>query len=532
MEPDIIVIGGGSAGCAVAGRLAQQGRRVTLLEAGKSNDDARVRIPAMMGKLVQNPEFDWCYFCEPDPSVGGRPGPWPAGKRLGGGSSINGMMYIRGHRWDYDNWAKLGATGWDYENVLPFFMRVEDNERGEDDWRGVGGPIAVSECRSRYPVSDKWIDAVVEAGFPRSKDLNGQRAEGADHIQLSQKNGRRSTTSNYLTGLTGGKKPTVVLEAEVIRIIVEHGRATGVTYRQGEEETTIWAKHGIVLSAGALNTPRLLMLSGIGPAEHLKEMGIEVVHDSPGVGQNLQDHPGLHLINSVRAHTLNRDANGWRGPLQLLKMAFGRGALTTGIGHAQAFVKSREGLPAPNLQLAFSAFSFEVTPEGNVEIKPQSSTATFIGLMRPSYRGSISLRGPDPSLAPKIEHQLLGSDDDIEQLVEGLEIARKVMQQPAMAPLVSGEQKPGSDCNSREALRDYVKTWAMSMYHPVGTAKMGAADDPTAVLDPNLNVRGLHGLWIADASVMPAIPQGNTNATCIMIGEKAADLVERAIEAE
>jgi len=528
--PDLIVIGGGSAGCAVAGRLAERGKRVVLLEAGKANDDIRTRVPALMAKLVQNPEFDWCYFCEPDPSVGGRPGPWPAGKRLGGGSTINGMMFIRGHRWDYDNWAALGATGWDYESVLPCFRRIEDNERGADEWRGTGGPVAVSECRSVYPISGRWIEAVVEAGYPRSPDLNGKDAEGADFIQLSQKNGRRSTTSNYLE-LGGGSKSEVLLEAEVLKIEVENGRATGVTFRRGGTVQTLRARHGVVLSAGAINTPRLLMLSGLGPAQHLREVGVDVVLDSPGVGRNLQDHSGLHLINAVDARTLNNDANGWRAPLQLLKMLVGRGALTTGIGHAQAFVRSREGLPAPNLQLAFSAFSFDVTPQGNVVLKPESSTATFVGLMRPSYRGSITLRGPDASAPPKIEHQLLGSEDDVEQLVEGLEIARKVMEQPAIAPLVSAELRPGAELATKEALREYVRAATISMFHPVGTAKMGTADDPLAVLDSGLKLRGIEGLWVADASVMPAIPQGNTNATCIMIGEKAADLVGTALDA-
>ena len=529
MEPDIIVIGGGSAGCAVAGRLAQQGRRVVVLEAGGSDRDVRVRVPALMAKLVQNPQFDWCYFCEPDPSVGGRPSPWPAGKRLGGGSAINGMMFIRGHRWDYDNWAKLGATGWDYQSVLPSFRRLEDNERGADHWRGTGGPVAVSECRSRYPVTDAWIAAAIEAGIARSPDLNGEKAEGVDHIQLSQRRGWRNTTSTYLHGLAGGLTPQVLLEAQVLKLEIESGRAVGVTYRQGGETRTLRARQGVVLSAGALNTPRLLMLSGIGPADHLREVGVEVVRDVPGIGENLQDHCGTHLIDTVDALTLNNDANGWRAPLQLLRMAFGRGALSTGIGHAQAFVRSREGLPAPNLQLAFSAFSFEVTPQGNVLLRPESSVATFVGLMRPSSRGRITLRSADPRDPPKIDHRLLGGDDDVEQLVEGLQLARKIMAQPAISRQVKGETRPGDAAATDEALRDYVRTWTMSMYHPVGTAKIGTANDPLAVLDPGLRLRGLEGLWVADASVMPTIPQGNTNATCIMIGERAAELIGAAL---
>ncbi len=531
VETDLIVIGGGSAGCAVAGRLAQAGKRVVLLEAGKDARDIRSRVPALMGKLVQNPEFDWCYFSEPDPSVGGRPSPWPAGKRLGGGSTINGMMFIRGHAWDYDRWAELGATGWDHTSCLPYFRRLEDNERGADEWRGTGGPIAVSECRSRYGVTEKWIDAACEAGVHRSPDLNGELAEGVDHIQLSQRRGWRSSAASYLDGLGSGRKPDVVTEAEVLSIQVADGRAHGVTYLRGGQRHSLSARDGVVLSAGALNTPRLLMLSGIGPAAHLREMGIDVLCDLPGVGGNLQDHVGLHLINGVDMPTLNNDAHGLRAPLQLLRFIFGgRGALTTGIGHAQAFVRGRPGLPVPNLQLAFSAFSFEVTPQGNVLLKPESSVATFIGLMRPSYRGRVSLRAPDPSAPPLIEHQLLGGDDDVEQLVEGIALARRIMRQRAISPHVLQEIRPGADFESKEALRDYVRLASMSMFHPVGTAKIGADSDPEAVLDADLRVRGVRGLWVADASVMPTIPQGNTNATSIMIGDKAADHILRGLD--
>lgn len=530
VEPDLIVIGGGSAGCAVAGRLAEAGKRVVLLEAGKDARDIRSRVPALMGKLVQNPEFDWCYFGEPDPSVGGRPGPWPAGKRLGGGSTINGMMFIRGHAWDYDRWAELGAKGWDHASCLPYFRRLEDNERGEDAWRGTGGPIAVSECRSRYPITDKWIDAASEAGIRRAKDLNGELAEGVDYIQLSQRRGWRSSSASYLDGLGSGRKPDVVTEAQVLSIEVADGRARGVTYQRGGQRHSLRAREGVVLSAGALNTPRLLMLSGIGPAQHLREMGIDVLRDLPGVGSNLQDHAGLHLINTVDMHTLNNDAHGLRAPLQLLRFIFGgTGALTTGIGHAQAFVRSRPGLPVPNLQLAFSAFSFEVTPQGNVVLKPESSVATFIGLMRPAHRGRVSLRSGDPAAAPVIEHQLLGDDDDVEQLVEGIALARRIMRQRSMESHVLHEVRPGADFESKEALRDYVRLASMSMFHPVGTAKIGPDGDPDAVLDADLRLRGVSGLWVADASVMPTIPQGNTNATSIMIGDKAADHILRTI---
>jgi choline dehydrogenase len=529
VTPELIVIGGGSAGAACAARLAEGGKRVLLVEAGKSDADIRSRVPALMSGIVHTPEFDWMYKAEPDQSVGGRADVWPAGKRLGGGSAINGMMFIRGHKWDYDHWAELGATGWDYASVLPYFRRMEDNERGADEWRGRGGPVAVSEVRSRYPITDEWIEAVQQAGYPRSLDLNGREAEGVDHIQLSQRRGlRHSTAAAYLRR----KPPTleILLEAQVLKIETADGRATGVTIRRGGEVTTLTASEGVVLCAGALNTPRLLMLSGMGPEEQLRHHGIAVVENLPGVGENLQEHPGVHLVDEVTAHTLNDDSRGLAGIKQVLALAIARtGALTTGIGHAQAFLKSREGLPAPNLQLAFSAFAFDVTDKGNLVLRRESSVSTFVALMRPQSRGRIGLRSADPNATPLIEHLLLGDEDDVEQLIDGLEIARRVMAQPAIAPHVKSEVRPGEALAARDQLGFYVRAATIPMFHPVGTAKMGAVDDPNAVVGPDCRVRGVAGLWVADASIMPTIPQGNTNATAIMIGERASDLILGAV---
>ncbi len=527
--PDLIVVGGGSAGMAMATRLAQGGKRVLLVEAGQSHRDVRSYVPALMAGMVHTPQFDWMYRAEPDASVGGRPDVWPAGKRLGGGSAINGMMFIRGHQWDYDHWASLGAAGWDYASVLPFFRRMEDNERGADEWRGTGGPIAVSEVRSTYGVTADWITAVTQAGYPRSPDLNGQHNEGVDAIQLSQRNGLRSSSAaGYLKDKPLGLD--IMLEAQVLKIELADGRATGITVRRGGEVLTLAARDGVVLCAGALNSPRLLMLSGIGPAEHLRDHGIAVAVDAPGVGQNLQEHPGVHLVNEVAAHTLNDDSRGIAGFKSLLAFLFARsGALTTGIGHAQAFVKSRAGLEVPNLQLAFSAFAFDVTPTGNLALRKESSVSTFIALMRPEARGRLSLRSQDPDAPPLIEHQLLGEEEDAAQLVEGLQIARAIMGQPAIAPLVTKEVRPGPDCASAQALRGYVGLATIPMYHPVGTVKMGAADDLSAPLTADCRVKGVEGLWVADASIMPTIPQGNTNATSIMIGERASALVLEAL---
>ena len=531
-EFDLIVIGGGSAGCAMAARLAEDGRyRVLLVEAGASDRHYRSRIPALTSAVVQHPDFDWCYQAEPDPSIGGRADIWPGGKRLGGGSAINGMMFIRGHSWDYDHWAELGADGWDYRSVLPYFRRMEDNERGADAWRGKGGPLAVSEGRARFPITDAWVAAAVSAGHSRSKDLNGEIAEGVDYVQVSQRGGMRcSSAAAYIHSSPHREQLEVLLEAQVLKIVVEDGRATGIVCTQDGQTRTIGASAGVVLCAGAMNSPRMLMLSGIGPAAHLAEVGVPLVHDLPGVGRNLQDHVGTHLVNEVNVATLNTEAKGWRAALQVARFALRRqGILTTSIAHAQALVKSRPELPAPNLQIAFAAFAFDLDERGRLVLRDKPSVSTLIGLMRTSHRGSITLRSNDPLAPPVIRHQLLGSDDDIDQIVEGIGIARGIMAQPAIARFVTGEVRPGEIFASPADLREYVRMASITLYHPVGTCKIGRADDDMAVLDADLRVRGVDGLWVADASVMPSLPAGNTNATAIMIGDKGADHVLRTL---
>lgn len=530
-ESDIIVVGGGSAGCAMTGRLAEAGLAVTLVEAGKSDRHIRSRIPALTSAIVQNPAYDWCYQVEPDPSLGGRADIWPAGRMLGGGSALNGMMFIRGHRWDYDEWAQLGAEGWDYQSVLPYFRRLEDNERGADAWRGVGGAIAVSEGRARYPITDQWIAAAQAAGISRSSDLNGEKAEGVDYVQVSQRGGERcSAARGYLHDRRGGNAPRILLEAQLLRLLIERDRVVGILYRQDGVEKELRARHGVVLSAGAMNTPRLLMLSGIGPADHLRDHGIEVVRDLPGVGGNLQDHVGTHVVNDVDVRTLNNDARGLRGAWQLLRYALARrGALTTAIGHAQAFVKSRPDLPAPNLQISFAAFAFDFDEKGRLMLRRNPSVSTLVGLMRPSHRGRISLASADPFDAPKIEHRQLGSEDDIDQIVEGIGIARSILSEAPIAAHIRSELRPGKALTDPEQLRAYVRMASIPLYHPVGTARMGRVDDAQAVVDPDLAVIGVDGLWVADASVMPSLPAGNTNATAIMIGDKGADHVLRGI---
>lgn len=528
--PDVIVLGGGSAGCAMAARLAESPHlQVLLLEAGDTDDVLASRVPALVATVVQNPEFDWKYTVEPDASIGGRADVWPAGKRLGGGSSINGMMYVRGHAWDYDEWARRGATGWSAAEVLPYFRRLEDNQRTAGDaWRGRGGPQSVDDTRAPYAVTQQWIDAAVQAGVPRNPDLNGASAEGVDHVQASQRGGfRHSSAAAYLRQGPARPNLQVELKAQVLGLVFEGKRVVGVRYRQGGVDREVRPSGGVVVCAGALNSPRLLMLSGIGPGAELQAHGIRVVHDLPGVGQNLQDHVGTHLVNEVSVRTLNSAVQGAGGLWQLLRFLFTRrGALTTAIGHAQAFVHTREGLAAPNVQLIFAPFAFDLDANGKLQMRQRAAISTAAFVTRPQARGSIRLRSADPLAAPLIHHQLLQHDDDLAQLVEGIQFARRIVGQAALAPAVLNEVRPGAGVDG-EALAGFCRMAAIPGYHPVGTCRMG--QDPLAVTDGNLQVHGIDGLWIADASVMPTLPAGNTNATCLMIGDKGADHVRRAL---
>jgi choline dehydrogenase len=528
MEADIIVVGGGSAGCAMAGRLAAQGVKVLLLEAGKTDKHYKLRIPALTSSVVQNTDFDWKYMAEPDPTIGGRADVWPGGKRLGGGSSINGMMYVRGHAWDYDHWAELGARGWSSKDVAPYFARMETNSRGPGEHRGVSGPVGVSDSRLHYPIVDDWVKAAESYGIERNLDHNGAKAgEGTDYAQLTQKNGLRSSSVNFLKLPGAAQNLTVELEAQALKILTEDGRAAGVEYLQAGEKKRAMARRGVVVSSGSLNTPRLLMLSGIGPAAHLAEIGIPLVVDLPGVGKNLQEHVGTHLVNDVNTTTLNGEARGLALVKQFADFILRRrGVLTTSVGQAQAFLRTRPGLKVPNIQISFTCFAFDLDGEGKLVLRHDNAVSTVVCVSRPQSRGRLTLRSADPLAPPVIRHQLLGVEDDVEQLAEGLEIARQIMEQPQIKPYVTSEVRPGKDVTGK-VLRDYCHLASIPLYHPVGTCRMG--EDADAVVDPDLRVRGIEGLWVADASVFPALASGNTNATAMMIGDKGSDHVLGAI---
>jgi choline dehydrogenase len=529
-DPEIIVVGGGSAGCAMAGRLAAAGVQVLLLDAGKTGEHIRLKVPAFLYGVVQNPVFDWAYHAEPDPTIGGRSDVWPAGKRLGGGSAINGMLYVRGHAWDYDHWAELGARGWSFKEVAPYFRRTETNSRGQDAWRGGSGPVGVDDNRTHYPIVDEWMEAVTAWGVERNPDHNGARpAEGADYAQVTQKNGLRSPSTTYLKLPGAALNLQVELEAQVVKVLIENGRAVGVEYLQGGQRKRAMASRGVVVSSGSMNTPRLLMHSGIGPAAELKTFGLPVVVDAPGVGQNLQEHFGTHLVNEVDARTLNGDAASVFGLARhaadfLLRR---RGILTTSLGHAQAFVRTRPGLPAPNVQISFTCFAFDLDRNGKLVLRKSNAVSTVVCIARPQARGSITLRSADALDPPVISHRLLDVEDDVVQLAEGIEIARQFMDQPQIRRHVTSEVRPGKGVTG-QALIDYCHLASIPLYHPVGTCRMGS--DEGAVVDPELRVRGVDGLWVCDASVMPTLPIGNTNATALMIGDKGSDHVLHALK--
>ena len=527
-DAEIIVTGGGSAGCAMAGRLAAAGVKVLLLEAGKSGEHIRLKIPALTSGVVQDPEFDWKYQAEPDPTIGGRADVWAGGKRLGGGSSINGMLYVRGHQWDYDHWAELGARGWAFKDVAPYFRRTETNSAGGGDYRGDSGPVGVDAGRLDYPIIGDWLQAAQALGLERNPDHNGARpGEGTDFAQNTQKNGMRSPATGYLKLPGARENLRVELEARVLRILVEDGRAVGVEYLQGGQTRRAMAQRGVVVSSGCLNTPRLLMLSGIGPAAELKAFGIPVLVDAPGVGRNLQEHVGTHLVNEVDMRTLNGDARGLNLIGQMANfLVRRRGILTVSIGQAHAFVKSRPELPAPNLHLTFACFAFDLDAQGRLVLRKGNAVSTMVGLARPRSRGTVTLRSADPMAPPVIRHQLLGVEDDAVQIAEGIEIARRIMAQPGVKPFVTSEARPGAGVTG-QALVDYVHMAAIPMYHPVGACRMGSDGD--AVVDPELKVRGVDGLWVCDNSIMPSLPVGNTNATALMIGDKGSDHVLRAL---
>jgi choline dehydrogenase len=524
---DYIVVGAGSAGCVLAARLTEDpGTRVLLLEAGPPDNKAEISVPLAFGKLFHS-EVDWDYHTAPEPELGGREVFWPRGKTLGGSSSINAMIYMRGHPADYDGWEKLGNEGWSWQDVLPYFKRSENNLRGADQFHGVGGPLDVADLRYVHPVTRAVIRSGVEQGLAENHDFNGASMEGIGVNQVTQRRGRRwSAASAFLKPALKRPNLTVTTEALAHRVLIEDRRATGVEFAVAGARRTERAAREVIVCAGAVNSPQLLMLSGIGPAEHLKARGLEVAVDLPGVGRDLQDHiaTGVNWLLKRPISLLN--AASKRSLVDFLLR--GRGMLTSNVADGNGFVRTRPELPAPDLQLAFAAVIYNPEEEA-AGIVPEHGFTVGAILLQPESRGSIELASSRPAEAPVIRAGYFSDREgrDLATLVEGFKLSRRLGQGRALDEFREEEVMPGPQATSDADLVAHIRERAATLYHPTSTCRMGS--DRMAVVDDQLRVHGVAGLRVADASVMPRVPRGNTNAPAIMVGEKAADLVKSRV---
>ncbi len=523
---DYIIVGGGAAGCVLAARLSEMPEAsVLLLEAGPRDTDRMIHMPVGFYRMTDGP-LTWGFRTAPLAHAGGREMVFPQGRVLGGGSSINAMVYTRGNAADYDAWAgEDGCTGWSYAEVLPYFKKAEDNERLSDAWHGTGGPLGVSDLVSPHFLTKAFVRACQEAGIPYNPDFNGRTQAGAGLYQVTQRGGRRSSTaSGYLKAALKRANLDVVTDCRVERLIVEHGRAVGVAYTRHGREETARAESEVIVTAGAVGSPRLLLLSGIGPADELMALGIEVVQDLPGVGRNLQDHIDAYVISELSGpYSYDRHTRPHRMLMAGIEYKlFGKGPVTSNLAEGGAFVRTDPAEPSPDIQHHFLPGA---GLEAGVPPVPSGYGCTLNSChLRPKSRGSIRLRSADPAVAPVIDPNYWAEPADMAASLRGLASAREIMAQPAFRPFVEGEHLPGAAVKTRAELEAYARRFGKTDYHPVGSCKMGT--DDMAVVDPECRVRGIERLRICDSSIMPRIISSNTNAASIMIGEKAADLVK------
>ena len=526
-EFDYVIVGAGSAGCVLANRLsADPGNRVLLLEAGARDSYPWIHIPVGYFKTMHNPRVDWCFVTEPDPGLNGRGIKWPRGKVLGGSSSLNGLLYVRGQPADYDHWRQLGNTGWSFEDVLPYFRKAEDQERGADAYHGSGGPLKVTDMRTRRALCDAIIDAAAEIGIPRNDDFNGPSQEGAGYYQLTAHRGLRwSTARAYLRPARRRPNLTVMTRAQVHRIDFEGRRAVGLSCAVGGQERCFRARREVILAAGAIGSPHLLQLSGVADGALLQRFGIRVVQALEGVGRNLRDHLQIRAVYKTRRPiTMNDEVHSpWRKLLMGVQYALCRsGPMTMGASQVGIFARSRPELETPDVQFHIQPLSADNPGDG---LHRFSAFTASVCQLRPESQGRIELKSPHGRDYPAIHPNYLATRLDQETTVAGMKLSRRLARSRTMAPLISEEYDPGPAVQSDEDLLQHARNSGTTIYHPVGTCKMGPASDPGAVVDARLRLHGLEGLRVADASIMPTLVSGNTNAPVVMIAEKAADMI-------
>lgn len=524
-EYDFIIVGGGTAGCVLANRLSEdQAARVLLLEAGSSGLSPYIHVPAAVGRAIRNPDLAWRYPVEPDPSRGGRVETFPCGKTLGGGSAINGMLFSRGQCEDFDDWASLGNAGWSYDELLPYFKRIESSEIGSDDVRGKSGPVSVSRLRSPHPLASVFVAAAAECGIPIVEDYNGPSHYGVSHVQVSQDRGWRDPASRaYLLPALFRSNLNIVTRALAHRLIFDGRTCAGVMYSVGDRTIHARARRDVIVSCGAIQSPKLLLLSGIGPAEYLRASGIEVLHDLPGVGRNLQEHPDVTVSAHVNVETYNLIAlSPAKMALAVMEWAaLARGPATSPYSQAVAFFNTTVPGARPDMEILFAPFAFALAnTRGDAHFR--GAINVIPSLSRPKARGTVSLKSLDPRELPRIEISRL-ADEDLPTLIAGCRMARRITQADAFKPFVIDERIPGPDVQRDDEWIGFLRANVFGGNHLVGTCKMGV--DRDAVVSPTLKVHGVENLRVVDASIMPNLISAHTNASAFVIGEKGADLV-------